>query len=224
MSIITTVPSYAAGFDRKMINPVNKSNYLRNGGVQQRYDFWARSIGDISRGSSQAEIISSPHGKSGKALHIGHTGEGHIQFAQIVSVPGTDLIFTASFQANSREGIIRAFSGSGVAQIGLVYFDERNNKLGETILVNYVKNPFADTPLIGVPRRAPDTYTTHYIEFSGGEFNQNYRIDIRQEIESNLMAINPEDVRFIAVIIWCGANHEQAGAELWVTDISLRAK
>jgi hypothetical protein len=202
----------------------NKTCYLRNGDFQQRYDHWRRSIGDISRGSSQAEIINFPHGRSGKALHISHTGSGHIQFAQILPVPGPDLIFTASFQANSREGMMRAFSGSGVAQIGLQYFDEASNKLGSTILVNYVKNPFADTPLIGVPRRAPDTYTTHYIEFVGGEFNQNYTIDIRQEIESNLMGINPEQIRSIAVIIWCGASHEQAGAEMWVADISLRDK
>ena len=221
---VLSINGDAAEFDRTTKQSVNKSHYLLNGDFQMRYEHWRRSIGDISRGSSQAEIINFPHGKSGKALHISHTGSGHIQFAQIVTVPSPDLILTASFQANSREGMMRAFSGSGVAQIGLQYFDEASNKLGSTILVNYVKNPFADTPLIGVPRRAPDTYTTHYIEFAGGEFNQNYTIDIRQEIESNLMGINPEQIRSIAVIIWCGASHEQADAEMWVADISLNDK
>jgi hypothetical protein len=147
--LITIMPMgiAAAEFDRIAKLSNNKTHYLRNGFFQERYDHWRRSVDDICRGSSQAEIINFPHGKSGKALHIRHGGSGHIQFAQIVSVPGPDLIFTASFQANSREGMMRAFSGSGVVQIGLQYFDEASNKLGDAILVNYVKSPFADTPL-----------------------------------------------------------------------------
>ena len=206
-------PSYKKGF-----------NYLRNGGFQKRYDYWQRTIGDVTRGASQAEIISFSHSKSGKALYVRHKGEGNIQFHQKVTVPGPDLIFSASFQAASHEGMIIGFSGSGVAQIGLQYFDESGTKLGETVLVNYVKNPFADTPLIGVPRRAGDTYKTHYIEFAKGKFNQNYQINIRSEIENNLMGIDPESVRSIAVIFWCEATHHQAGSELWITDVSLRAR
>ena len=199
-------------------------NYVRNGGFQKRYEYWQRSIGDVTKGSSQTEIISFPHSKSGKALYIRHKGGGNIQFHQKVAVPGADLIFSASFQAASHEGMIMGFSGSGVAQIGLQYFDESGTKLGETVLVNYVRNPFADTPLIGVPRRAGDTYKTHFIEFTKGKFNQNYQIDIRKEIENNLMGIDHESVRSMAVILWCGATHHQAGAELWITDISLRTR
>ena len=201
-----------------------KGNLLINGGFLERYDGWKRQIGDITKGSSQTEIISFPHGKSGKALHIRHKGEGYFQFSQIVFVPGPDLIFSASFQASSNEGMIIGFSGTGIVQIGLQYFDENGGKLGETVFVNYVKNPFADTPLIGVPRRNPDTYKTHYIEFSKDRFYQEYGIDIRQEIENNLLGIEPDDVRQIAVVLWCGATHPQAGSELWITDILLIVK
>jgi TolB-like protein len=201
-----------------------RGNLLANGGFQQGYSDWKRQIGDITKGSSQTEIISFPNGRSGKALHIRHKGEGYFQFSQIVFVPGPDLIFSASFQASSKEGMIIGFSGTGVVQIGLQYFDENGSKVGETVLVNYVKNPFADTPLIGVPRRNPDTYKTHYIEFSKDRFHQEYRIDIRQEIENNLLGIEPDGVRQIAVVLWCGATHPQAGTELWITDVSLKAK
>ena len=205
-------------------NYKRKFNYLQNGGFQHRYNHWTRSIGDINRGFSKAEIVPFSHAKSGKALHITHKGECHIQFSQVVPVPGPDFIFGGSFQASSHEGMIKSFSGSGAAQIGLQYFDAQSNKLGETILINYVKNLFADTPLIGVPRRSPDTYKTHYIEYSGDKFNHNYEIEIRREIENNLMGIDPEAVRFIAVILWCGATHAQAGSELWVTDLFLKSK
>jgi hypothetical protein len=206
-------PSYTKGF-----------SYLRNGGFQQGYDFWQRSIGDVTQGYSQSEIIPFSYGKSGKALHLRHKGPGHIQFAQMVKVPGPDLVFSASFQTASREGMTMGFSGTGVVQIALQYFDENSVKIGETVILNYVKNMFADTPLIGVPRRTGDTYKTHFIEVSQGRFHQDYQLDIGREIENNLLSLNPADVRRIAVILWCGATESQAGGELWVTDMSLMVK
>jgi hypothetical protein len=116
------------------------------------------------------------------------------------------------------------FSGSGVVQIALQFFGETGEKVGETVLVNYVKNPFADTPLIGVPRRKNDTYKAHYIEFPKGKFHSEYQIDIRKEIENNLLGVDAENIRQIAVILWCGASHPQAGSELWITDLSIKAK
>ena len=201
-----------------------KGNLIQNGGFTQRYEGWEKRIGDVTQGSSKTEVIPFSHGNSGKALHIKHQGGGHIQFSQIVEVPYADLIFSASFQASSHEGMIMAFSGTGVAQIGLLYLDEAGKAIGQTVLVNYVKNPFADTPLIGVPRRDADSYKTHYVEIQKGKFYKNYRIDIRREIEDNLLGSDIESLRKIAVIVWCGATSSQAGSELWITDISLRAK
>lgn len=201
-----------------------KGNMVINGDFSRSLEGWHRQIGDITKGHSQAEVISFAHGKSGKALHISHRGEGNIQFSQLVSVAGPDLIFSASFQMNSHEGSIIGFSGSGVAQAGLIYMDEEGNKLGETILVNYVKNPFADTPLIGVPRRDDDTYRKHFIEIPNGKYLQGYRVDVRKEIESNLMGIQPENIKKVAVVLWCGATHNQAGSELWITDICLKKR
>jgi TolB-like protein len=198
-----------------------KGNLIFNGDFSKHLDGWQRQIGDITKGYSQAAVISFPHSKSGKALHITHKGEGHIQFSQVVPVAGPDLIFSLSFQVHSHEGNIIGFSGSGVVQVGLIYSDDNGNKLGETVLVNYVKNPFADTPLIGVPRRDGDTYSKHFIEIPKGQYKQNYQIDIRKELENNLMGITPDAVNQIAVVLWCGATHGQAGSELWITDIKL---
>ena len=149
---------------------------------------------------------------------------GQVKIHQLVSVPGPDLIFSASFQAHSNEGPFIGFSGTGIAQIGLRFFDEEGNRLGETVLVNHVKNPFADTPLIGVPRFKDNTYQANFIEFSNDQLYQNHRIDIRQQVESKLLGVDPESIRKVAVIIWCGATHRQAGTELWITDITLQAK
>ncbi len=199
-------------------------NLLVNGGFVHQYTGWKRQIGDMRQGTSKTEIINFPTGKSGKALHIRHKGKGHILFSQIVNVPCADLIFTATFQASTHEGMIKAFSGTGVVQVALQYFDQKGYKVGQTVLLNYVKNPFADTPLIGVPRRQRDTYKTHYIELPGDKLHHDYQLDVRMEIEDNLLGIDPGSIEEIAVIFWCGANHSQAGAELWITDITLKNK
>ncbi|MFH1672501.1 MAG: hypothetical protein ABIF87_03645 [Pseudomonadota bacterium] len=47
---------------------------------------------------------------------------------------------------------------------------------------------------------------------------------MRREIEDNLLGIDPDSIAEIALIIWCGANYSQAGAELWITDVALRTK
>lgn len=200
------------------------TNLVYNGDFTKRYEGWDKRIGDITQGSSKTEIISLPAAKPGKALHISHQGNGFVQFSQIVDVQYPDILFTASFQASSHEGAIIGFSGTGVSQIALQYLDENNTPLGQTVLLNYVKNPFADTPLIGVPRREGDTYKTHYVEFQNGKFNTNYRIDISKEIEDNILGVDISSLRKVAIVIWCGANHSQAGSELWVTDISMKPK
>jgi TolB-like protein len=220
----TEVESPAPRPTKKATPAYRKGNYIVNGDFRDRQSGWHRSIGDITSGASQVDFITIPHLKSGRALYVRHKGRGHIQFHQTADVPGPELVFSISFQAQSHEGMIKGFSGSGVSQIGLKYMDENGNGLGETILLNYVKNPFADTPLIGVPRRKDDSYKTHFVEFTSGRFHQDYRIDIRREIENNLLGMDPEAVRRIAVILWCGANHTQAGSELWVADVSLTAR
>jgi|GEM_PF-1203397 len=204
--------------------PQRGYNLLVNGAFTSGYTGWKRQIGDMQQGSSKTEIIDFETGKSGKALHIRHGGKGHIQFSQIVNVPAADLIFSATFQASTHEGPVKAFSGTGVVQVALQYFDPRGYKLGQTVLLNYVKNPFADTPLIGVPRRQRDTYKTHYIELPGDKLHHDYQLDVRREIEDNLLGIDPDSIEEMAVILWCGANHSQAGAELWITDIALTNK
>ncbi len=205
----------------KKSNSTSKMNLLVNGGFVQGLSGWKRTIGDIRQGASNTEVILYRNCGSGRMLHMVHRGNGSVQLCQVVPVPTADLFLSATFQFSTREGHIRAFSGSGVAQFGMVFLDRKGEKIGQTIVLNYVKNPFADTPLIGVPRRASDTYTTHYIEVENNKLYTNYRIDIRREIESNLLGVDPDSIEEIGVVIWCGANHGDAAAELWITDICL---
>lgn len=211
---ITSPPAVA-------IQKVRGKNLVANGNFKNRYDKWKRTIGDEGKGSSKSEIARYANANSGVALHIKHVGEGFIQYSQVIPVADADLIFSATFEAKSSEGGMVAFSGTGVTQIALQYMDENENVIGQTILVNYVKNMFADTPLIGAPRLAADTNTTRYLGFRSGVPYRGYKINIRRELEDNLIGVNAGDIRMISIGIWSSATHRGASTELWISDITL---
>jgi len=199
-------------------------NLITNGNFKNRYEGWRRTTGDQGNGSSKSEVASYSNAYSGQGLHISHVGGGYIQFDQIVDVVDTNLVFSATFQATSKEGPFFAFSGTGMTRITLQYMDERENVLGWTSLVNYVKNPFADSPLAGVPRLEGDTNKSHNIVFNNGIVYRDYKIDIQKELEDNLISVNAKKIKKIAVVIWCTATHKQASTDLWISDISLSYK
>jgi len=202
-------------------SPSYRGNLIVNGDFRDGLSGWERRIGDLKQGASKAAVIDLDATESGRALRIEHHGNGHVQFHQSVRVPGPDLLFVASFQAETWEGRLKGFSGTGVVQIGIEYLDKQSRSLGRTVILSYVRNPFADLPLPGVPRREPDSYICHYIEVESGKFFKDYKINLKDEIEQNLLGIKSELVKEIAIAIWCGANHNQAGAILWVADVML---
>jgi len=57
-----------------------------------------------------------------------------------------------------------------------------------------------------------------------GRLYKDLEIDIRREIEENLAGVAAEQVRTVAIVLYCGGTDPDAGAELWVSDLSLRPK
>lgn len=204
--------------------PVDDSgNVVRNGGFQNRFAEWTRSV-DGTRGKGINEIASFPDARSGYALHLSYEGKGSLLFTQKVSVSGPDYVFRGTFRASSHEGPMIGFSGTGIATVMLQYLDENGRVLGITSFYNYVQNPLAGTPLVGVPRRGNGGNDVHYIDVEKEHLYKDYEIDIRREIEENLVGVVAEQVRTVAIVLYCGATDDGAGAELWVTDLSLRPR
>jgi hypothetical protein len=198
-------------------------NLIENGFFTERYDGWTREVIDEG-GSSKTEIIPFSSSDSGAALHLQHEGNGGVYFYQEIDIPSVDLIFSVTFKAHSEEGPMIGFSGTGVAQIILMYFDATGNELGRTSIYNYVENIFAGSALVGVPERVRETNALHYIDAESEKLYKDFEIDVRQEIEDNLVMIRPEHVKTIAVILLCSATDTQAKSELIVADVILRAK
>lgn len=204
--------------------PVDDSgNAVQNGGFQNRFAGWTRSVDGV-RGKGTNEIVSFADARSGYALHLTYEGKGSLLFTQKVSVTGPDYVFRGTFRASSHEGPMIGFSGTGVATVMLQYLDEDGRFLGMTSFYNYVQNPFANTPLVGVPRRGNGGNNVHYIDVEKERLYKDYELDIRREIEENLLGVVAEQVRTVAIVLYCGATDNGAGAELWVTDLSLRPR
>jgi hypothetical protein len=218
-------PAPVAGPDSAYRAPPldDSGNLVRNGGFGDHYAEWPRSL-DGATGKGTNEIVPFADARSGHALHLAYEGRGSVQLAQKISVPGPDLVFRGTFRASSHEGRMIGFSGTGIAIVRLEYLDEDGRLLGSTSFYGYVENPLASTPLVGVPRRGNGGNTVHYIDIDRDRLYKDYELDIRREIEENLLGVVPGQVRAVAITLVCGATDDGAGAELWVSDLSLRPK
>lgn len=204
--------------------PVDDSgNLVQNGGFQNRFAEWTRSV-EAASGKGTNEIASFVDARSGYALHLTYEGEGSLLFAQKVPVSGPDYVFRGTFRASAHEGPMIGFSGTGIATVMLQYLDGDGRVLGMTSFYSYVQNPLANTPLVGVPRRGSGGNNVHYIDMEHGRLYKDYEIDIRREIEENVLGVVPDQVRTIAIALYCGATDDATGAELWVSDLSVRPK
>ena len=201
----------------------DSGNAIRNGGFQDRFAEWTRSV-DGASGKGTNEIVSFADARSGYALHLTYEGKGRLLFTQKVPVAGPDYVFRGTFRASSHEGPMIGFSGTGIATVMLQYLDADGRVLGITSFYSYVQNPFANTPLVGVPRRGNGGNDVHYIDVEGERLYRDYELDVRREIEENLLGVAAEQVRTVAIVLYCGATDDGAGAELWATDLSLRPR
>jgi hypothetical protein len=204
--------------------PVDDSgNLVRNGGFQDHFAQWTRSV-EGGGGKGTNEVVSSADARSGYALHLAYEGKGGLVFVQKIPVSGPDYVFRGTFRASSHEGPMIGFSGTGIATLMLQYLDADGRVLGITSFYNYVQNPLAGTPLVGVPRRGNGGNTVHYIDVEKERLYTDYEMDVRREIDENLLGVVPGHVRTIAIALYCGATDDGAGAELWSSDLSLRPK
>jgi hypothetical protein len=201
----------------------DSGNLVQNGGFQNRFEAWTRSV-DGGTGKGTNEIVPFADARSGYALHLTYEDRGSLLFVQKVSVSSPDYVFRGTFRASSHEGRMIGFSGTGIATVMLQYLDEDGRVLGVTGFYSYVENPLANTPLVGVPRRGNGGNNVHYIDVEKDRLYKDYELDIRREIEENLLAVVADQVRTIAITLYCGATDQGAGAELWVSDLSLRPK
>ncbi|HNT67486.1 MAG TPA: FlgO family outer membrane protein [bacterium] len=200
----------------------SKDNLLANGDFSQPLDVgWERQIGKLDAGATkvQRRYISE---LQTDGLYIHHVGDNRLSYSQEIDVAGTDLIFECTFQMKSWEGMFIGFSGTGTAFISIYYLNAKGQAIGATHLFNSVRNLFADTPLVGVPRGPEDSNRIHNISIPSEKLYQNYRLDIDEEISNNLLAVQKKDIGKIRVSFGVMANDRRAGCEMILARMSLK--
>jgi hypothetical protein len=196
------------------------TNLVQNGYFLEDYDYWTRDLADEG-GSSKISITNSNNSIVDRALNMEQSGLGHLVLSQKVKINDIDLNFSATFHTTSSEGLIWGFSGSGYAIVGLGYIDSNGDHLGYTRIMNINESIFAGTAFIGAPESISDTNNQHNIMIESGKLYSHYSLNVKQEIESNLLGIDPSEVAYIEIVLIVGSNDKDAGASLKISDIVL---
>ena len=196
-------------------------NLIQNGYFLESYESWKRELTDEG-GSSKASIIDSNNSPFNRALQINQTGLGNIYFTQTVPINSIHLNFTLTFETVATKGLIWGFSGTGYAAIVIDYIDLWGESLGYTALNTLNENPFAGRPAVGAPEKIKDTNTSHFIKIEPGQVNKNFTINLAEEVNENLLGINPDEIRSIGITLIAGSNDQDAEATLTVSDIVLK--
>ena len=87
--------------------------------------------------------------------------------------------------------------------------------------MNINESIFAGTAFIGAPESISDTNNQHNIMIESGKLYSHYSLNVKQEIESNLLGIDPSEVAYIEIVLIVGSNDKDAGASLKISDIVL---
>lgn len=198
-------------------------NLIINGYFLDNYSGWKRELIDEG-GSSKTNIVSFGSSQFNRALHLSHEGLGDIIFSQTIEIPSTNLVFSASFNATSTEGLIWGFSGTGYAMIVISYEDVNGEQLGFTRIINFNENLFAGSAFVGSPEKLSDTNTSHNHEIDSEKTYKDFSINIGNELQNNLLGINESDVKAITIAFIVGSNDKNASAELIVADVVLKPK
>ena len=196
-------------------------NLIQNGYFLESYDSWKRELTDEG-GSSKASIIDSNNSPFNRALQLNQTGLGNILFTQTVPINSIHLNLSLTFETAATQGLIWGFSGTGYAAIVIDYFDPSGDSLGYTALNTLNESPFAGGPAVGAPEKIKDTNTSHFIKIEPGQVNKNFTINLAEEVNENLLGINPDKIRSIGITLIAGSNDQDAEATLTVSDIVLK--
>lgn len=194
----------------------NPNNLVINGSFTDGFNGWTREVLDQG-GSSKVHIIPFASGDFGSALKLENQGKGGVYFSQDVLIPSVDVDFYATFTSKAEAGLL---GGNSQSDIWLVYSDGQGNELGKTVISNLPGTAFTDTPLIGAPQTPKDTNQVHYFYMKNDTLIKDYKINIKQEIDENLLGIQSSQVVKIQIIVATGTS-SSFYSELIVTDIML---
>lgn len=196
-------------------------NLIKNGYFLEDYSNWTRDLIDEG-GSSKMSIVNSQNSPFDRALYMNQTGLGTLLLEQQIPVDSIDLTFSATFVMQATTGLIYGFSGSGYAMIVLDYLDGAGESLGFTRILNVNENLFAGTAFVGAPDKISDTNSMHNILIESDKVYKNYKLNIRKEVNENLLGINSDDIRSIKVVLIVGSTDKNASGTLTVSDLTLK--
>lgn len=194
-------------------------NLLQNGNFAQDWPAgWTRRFGDLARMSGN--IIETTHASDGNLLHMKHDGLSGVSLNQQVRIPVGQLFLETEASFHVWEGMMIGFSGTGLASISIALLDNAQQSVGTIFIGTYVRNPFENTGLSGVPQGPQNSGSSLFIKIPS-EVTHNQRYDLTKLIRDRLPLVDTKRIAFADVKISLGATDARAGAEAWVRKLVL---
>jgi hypothetical protein len=196
--------------DNRLIN----GNFRDNWGVG-----WERTIGAASTGAGRIENIETDRSVDGHAVTLSRTGPGFLKLEQTVPVDPARMRFSARIQINGSVGDNP--SQEGIGALMLIYHNEEQTPIGYTI---WASGPTRSSSLFGV-NPLPPIQNNVSLRWVNEEWRHIDNLDLRQEIINGLPIVNPDEVRFITVML-LGVGHSDClpdgcTVEVVATDLRL---
>lgn len=196
-------------------------NLVKNGYFLDGYEYWERELVDEG-GSSKMIIRESNNSDFDRELWMNQEGLGNLAMRQMVPIPTTRVTFSATFEMTNTSGPMWIFNGSGYAIIVLGYYDANQEFLGFTRILNVDESFFTGTAFYGAPEGVSDTNTQHNIQLNSDQVYKNYTIDVHEELNENLLAINPSDVAYIQISLGVATPDSGSSGTLVISDIVIK--
>ena len=202
--------------------PFYDINLLYNGDFEKDFDGWERVVKDEG-GSGKIQTISFGSTHNGKGVHIMQTGMGAVGIHQIVPIDDTNIWFIATFQMENQNTQL-LLTGAGGCLLGLDYGHSLDNGeiewLGSSFWLNYDISFLEGTGPMG--SKIQDTNSVHYIAVENGNAYIDQRLNIYDEIQSNLLALDPGEITHVSVTLYCiSTTPEDATMSLTAGDLIL---
>ncbi len=207
--------------------PFYDINLLYNGDFADGITGWEHEVKDEG-GSGKIQVVSFPSTRNKKGLYLSQTGKGAVAVYQSVPIENVvDVRFMATFRMENQNAQMLLVGGGGCL-LGLNYkhSDDTGDTelLGASYWINYDISMLDSIGPMGGGIR--DTNSVHYIEeVEGGNVYIEREIIVQDEIQSNLLAITPDEINQIDVIAYCSSTtNENATMSLTLGDLILAEK
>ncbi len=189
-------------------------NLVKNGYFLDGIEGWEQDfITDGGQGSR--EVIEYENSKYKKALYLHQERAGTIWFKQRIPVNTVDLDLSFNIQVDTNN------SYSGNSGLFVIYTDENDYILGWTRFCNGFVDQMHGAIVVGNPRSLLNSSVSNNYHLDNKKVYKPVRINLKEEIESNLLGVDVEDIAAIWIAVYSSVDVNASWTWVYLSEVEL---